>query len=47
MQKDFKNAESQYRGILNMNPDDLEVRAELGDLMMGTGDFRTGGRRVR
>src|SRR5208337_5560204 len=39
-QKDFKNAEAQYRKILDANPKDLEVRADLGDLMMRAGDFK-------
>ena len=39
-QKDFKNAESQYRSILDKNPNDLEVRVDLGDLMMIAGDFK-------
>jgi len=39
-QKDFRNAESQYRRILDANPKDLEVRADLGDLMLRAGDFK-------
>jgi tetratricopeptide (TPR) repeat protein len=39
-QKDFRNAESQYRRILDANPKDLEVRADMGDLMLKKGDFR-------
>src|SRR5208283_653476 len=40
MQKDFKNAESQYSGILDANPKDIEVRADLGDLMMKAGNLK-------
>ncbi len=40
VQKDFKSAESQYWRILDANQKDLEVRADLGDLMMRAGDFR-------
>ena len=39
-QKDFKNAEAQYRKLLAANPGDLEVRADLGDLLLFTGDAR-------
>jgi tetratricopeptide (TPR) repeat protein len=39
-QKDFKNAESQYQSILTANPGDLEVRADLGDLMLQAGDLK-------
>ena len=39
-QKDFKNAESQYRKLLTANPKDLDVRADLGDLMLLAGDVR-------
>ncbi|MGE5751004.1 MAG: tetratricopeptide repeat protein [Nitrospirota bacterium] len=37
--KNFKEAESQYRGILAKYPDDLDVRADLGDLLMVIGDI--------
>src|SRR5208337_3007718 len=40
IQKDYKNAESQYRRILDANPKDIEVRADLGDLMLRAGDFK-------
>lgn len=40
IQKDFKNAESRYRKLLEREPKDLEVRADLGDLMMRAGDVR-------
>jgi tetratricopeptide (TPR) repeat protein len=40
-QKDFKNAENQYLKILDANPKDLEIRAELGDLKMKAGDFKS------
>jgi lipopolysaccharide biosynthesis regulator YciM len=39
-QKDFKNAEAQYRKLLTANPIDLDVRADLGDLMLLAGDLR-------
>jgi len=39
-QKDLTNAEAQYREILDAHAKDLEVRADLGDLMMRSGDFR-------
>jgi tetratricopeptide (TPR) repeat protein len=39
VQKDFRNAEAQQRRILNANPDDLEVRADMGDLFQAAGDF--------
>ncbi|HTR45124.1 MAG TPA: tetratricopeptide repeat protein, partial [Thermodesulfovibrionales bacterium] len=39
VQKDFKNAEVQYRRLLDANPKDMEVRADLGDLMLKAGDF--------
>ena len=39
MQKDFKNAEAQQRRILDANPNDLEVRADMGDLFQAAGDF--------
>jgi tetratricopeptide (TPR) repeat protein len=39
-QKDFQNAEAQYRNILDTNPNDLEVRADLGNLMLSKGDFK-------
>jgi tetratricopeptide (TPR) repeat protein len=37
-QKDFKNAEAQYRKLLAANPADLEVRADLGDLLLVKGE---------
>lgn len=37
-QKDFKNAEAQYRRLLAANPKDLDVHADLGDLMLLAGD---------
>jgi tetratricopeptide (TPR) repeat protein len=40
VQKDFKNAEAQYRKVLDANANDLEVRAELGDLLQAAGDYR-------
>jgi len=40
MKKDYAKAESSYRSILDKNPDDLEARADLGDLMLSTGGFR-------
>ena len=39
IQKDFKNAEAQQRRILDANPNDLEVRADMGDLFQAAGDF--------
>jgi Tfp pilus assembly protein PilF len=39
-QKDFKNAEAQYRKLLAANPGDLEVRADLGDLLLLKGEER-------
>ncbi|HUI66724.1 MAG TPA: tetratricopeptide repeat protein [Nitrospirota bacterium] len=39
-QKDFKNAEAQYRKLLTANPMDLDARADLGDLMLLAGDER-------
>ena len=39
VQKDFKNAEAQQRRILDANPNDLEVRADMGDLFQAAGDF--------
>ena len=39
-QQDFKNAEVQYRKLLNANPLDLDVRSDLGDLMLLAGDVR-------
>jgi len=39
-QKDFKSAEAQYRKLLNANPGDLDVRADLGDLLLLAGDVR-------
>jgi tetratricopeptide (TPR) repeat protein len=38
-QKDFKNAEVQQRKILDANPNDLEVRADMGDVFQAAGDF--------
>jgi tetratricopeptide (TPR) repeat protein len=40
IQKDFKNAEAQYRKVLDANADDLAARAELGDLLQAAGDYR-------
>jgi tetratricopeptide (TPR) repeat protein len=39
-QKDFKSAEAQYRKLLAANPKDLDVHADLGDLMLLAGDVR-------
>ena len=39
MQKDYKSAEAQYRKVLQGNPEDMEVRADLGDLMMLKGNI--------
>jgi tetratricopeptide (TPR) repeat protein len=39
LQKDFKNAESRYRKLLDANPGDVEVRADLGDLRMREGAY--------
>jgi Tfp pilus assembly protein PilF len=39
-QKDSKNAEAQYRKLLSANPKDLDVHADLGDLMLRIGDTR-------
>ena len=41
-QKDAKNAEATYRKILEANANDLEVRAELGDLLVASGDQKRG-----
>jgi len=38
--KEFKPAESRYRSILSANPDDLDARAGLGDIMLATGDLK-------
>ncbi|HUI45145.1 MAG TPA: tetratricopeptide repeat protein [Nitrospirota bacterium] len=40
VQKDFKNAETEFRQLLTANPKDLEVHADLGDLMLLAGDAR-------
>jgi len=39
-QKDVKNAEVQYRKLLEANANDLEIRAELGDVLLASGDAR-------
>jgi tetratricopeptide (TPR) repeat protein len=39
-QQDYKNAESQYRKLLSAEPRDLEVRADLGDLLLRSGDLK-------
>jgi predicted Zn-dependent protease len=40
MQLDYKQAESQYRKLLSAQPKDLEVRADLGDLLLRAGDLK-------
>jgi tetratricopeptide (TPR) repeat protein len=37
-QKEFKKAETYYRGLLEKNPKDIEVRSDLGDLFLRAGD---------
>jgi tetratricopeptide (TPR) repeat protein len=39
-QKDYKKAEAQLRKLLTADPADLDVRADLGDLMLLAGDAR-------
>ena len=39
-QKDNKNAEDQYNKILSKNPNDLDVRSDLGDLMLFAGNVQ-------
>jgi len=40
VQKDFKNAETEFRQLLTANPKDIDVHADLGDMMLSAGEAR-------